>query len=158
MDRVVAEPAVDDVVAAGLVGEAEQARSVRICVLGVDALVELVAGRAMSSLADRRDAVERLAIVPVAADEDQAVVAEDAVVAGAAGDPVVAEAADDQVVAGMAEDDVVAAHSEDHVIAGFAVDQVARADIASKAEMGRAPQQQAPAPSVRSRADRRRAP
>ena len=53
----------------------------------------------------------------VAAGEDAAVVAEDAVVAGAAGDPVVAPAADEVVVAGVAEDHVVAAAGVDGVVA-----------------------------------------
>ena len=65
----------------------------------------------------------------VAAGEDAAVVAEDAVLAGAAGDPVVAPAADQVVVLRVAVDDVVADAAVDGVVAGLAVDLVVAADV-----------------------------
>ena len=77
-------------------------------------------------LGRRRDAIERLG-GPVAAREDAAVVAEDAVLAGAAGDPVVAPAADDVVVVAVAEQPVVAAAGVDPVVAALAVDLVVAA-------------------------------
>ena len=96
---------------------------------------------------DRRDAVKRLAVArAVAAGEDAAVVAEDAVVAAAARDPVGAVAADDRVVLPVAEHDVVARPAVDEVVAGFAVDLAAlqhavderAADIARNQGTGRA--------------------
>ena len=111
----------------------------------VDELVEHVALAGLGvgvDRAEREDAVERLGELAcstgdeaapehagVAAGEDAAVVAEDAVGAGAAGDPVVAPAADEVVVLGVAVDDVVVGAAVDRVVAGLAVDLVAAADL-----------------------------
>src|SRR5690606_19421634 len=75
-------------------------------------------------------AVERLAVDgAVAAGEDAAVVAEDAVLAGAAGDPVVTVAADQVVVLAVAVEDVLALLAVGEVVAGLAVDLVVAADV-----------------------------
>ena len=68
----------------------------------------------------------------VAAGEDAAVVAQDAVDPGAARDPVVTPAADEVIVAGVAEDDVVAGAGVHGVVARLAVDLVGAADVAGQ--------------------------
>src|SRR5262249_24983627 len=65
----------------------------------------------------------------VAAGEEAAVVAKDAVLAGAAGDPVIAPAAVEGVILAVAEQDVVPLQTVDHVVARLAVDLVAPAAI-----------------------------
>ena len=103
----------------------------------VDELVEHVAVAVAGVGVGRQQAghaVERLAHGRVAAGEDPAVVAEDAVLAGAAGDPVVAPAGDDVVVAGVAEHGVVGRTGVDGVVAGLAVHLVGPAEVGARAD------------------------
>ena len=72
----------------------------------------------------------------VAAGEDPAVVAEDAVLTGTAGDPVSAPAADQVVVAGVAEDHVVTDAAVGGVVAALAVDLVVSSDVAHPSGAG----------------------
>ncbi len=141
MQLVVAQAAVDDVVG---VQRAEcrdaRHRAGRVEVVGrqdgdvlqlagaVDRRLLDVAGRRDRLGRGRREAVERLGGAGPA-DQDPAVVAQDAVVASAAGDPVVAVAADDHVVPGVAVEDVAAAAPVDEVVAVLAVDLACGADV-----------------------------
>ena len=133
MQEVVAEAAVDHVVAADSIQVASIGRLLQ---LARDATIR--AGEAGTELDACRtrfgveQPVERLG-QPVAAGLDQAVVAEDAVLAGAAVDAVVAGAAVEVVVLALAEEHVVADHAVDRVVAGLAVDQVGGAEVVGAA-------------------------
>ena len=86
------------------------------------------------------DPVERLGQT-VAADLDEAVVAEDAVFAGAAENLVQSGAADEVVVPGVAVEYVVADLTVGEVVAVFAVDQVGAADVRCAGDAGRVVEQ-----------------
>ena len=129
MQEVVAEAAVDHVVAAG--EERLLDRGVVELTRDVDGDVDVVrvpVAGVERQLRRRREAEQRLGD-GVAGGLEQAVVAEDAVVAGAAGDPVVAGVAVELVVLAVAEDRVGARLAVDDVVAGLAVEGVAGADV-----------------------------
>ena len=129
VQEVVAEAAVDDVVAAGVerlldrgvvqpAGDVDRDDDVVRFASPVLSVSCVVAARPNSGSA-----------MPLRAGLEQAVVAEDAVVAGAAGDPVVAGVAVQLVVLAVAEDRVGAGLAVDDVVAALAVEEVAAADV-----------------------------
>ena len=124
MQEVVAQAAVDDVVAADPEGPLDRGVAQRAGDVDRDHEVVgvLVAG-AERDLRRRGETVERLCEA-VAGELEQAVVREDAVVAGTAGDPVVAGVAVEIVVLALAEEDIVELPAVDEVVAVLAVELV----------------------------------